>query len=108
MPALLPILLTASYVVLAADGLPVFDIEPSCRAAGTAAAGIGRDAEACRRDERDARTKLDADWSKYPAADRANCVRLTTLDGSPSYVEVLTCLEMARDVKGLSPADRAR
>ena len=30
-------------------------------------------------------------------ADQQRCVRLTTLGGSPSYVEVLTCLEMARD-----------
>ena len=31
--------------------------------------------------------------------DKASCVRETSMDGTPSYVELLTCLEMARDVK---------
>jgi hypothetical protein len=107
MPALLPILLTASHVVLAADGVPVFDVMPSCRAAGQTPIGPGRGTEACLRDENEARAKLDRDWAKFQAADRTHCVRLTMLDGTPSYVEVLTCLEMARDARE-PPADTPR
>jgi len=43
MPALLPILLTASHVVLAADGLPKFDVERTCRPASVVAILPGRD-----------------------------------------------------------------
>lgn len=99
MPAILPVILTASHLVLVADTVPNFNIEPTCRAADQAGIGPGRDAQACRRDEREARATLEQDWVKYTAAERANCVRLTTLDGSPSYVEVLTCLEMAKEVR---------
>ncbi|MFN3657465.1 MAG: hypothetical protein ACK4UO_09460 [Pseudolabrys sp.] len=108
MRALLPILLVAAHAALAADIVPTFDIEPSCRAAGDASPAPGRDAESCRRDERDARSKLEQDWSKYRTADRARCVQLTMIGGKPSYVEVLTCLEMARDVEALPPAARPR
>jgi hypothetical protein len=34
MPALLPIFLTASHIVLATDSVPKFDVERTCRAAG--------------------------------------------------------------------------
>ena len=35
MPALLPIILTVSHVVLAADTMPKFDVERTCRPAAT-------------------------------------------------------------------------
>ena len=95
MPALLPMLLTAGFVVLAADQVPDFDIEPTCRSATNASPG--RTIEICRQDERDARARLEQDWSRYAAKHRASCVRLSTLDGNPSYVEVLTCLEIAAE-----------
>ena len=55
MPALLPIILTVSHVVLAADTVPKLDVERTCRPA--AAVGLpGRTAAACQRDENEART----------------------------------------------------
>ena len=38
MPALVPIILTASQIVLAADSVPKFDVERTCRP--SAAAGV--------------------------------------------------------------------
>ncbi|MGA8825187.1 MAG: hypothetical protein WB613_20410 [Pseudolabrys sp.] len=101
MPALLPIILTASHVVLAADTVPKFDVERTCRPA--AAAGIlpGRDSSACQRDENDARSKLEQDWTQYTAAQRNQCAGFAGLDRAPSYVELLTCLEMAKQAKEL-------
>lgn len=101
MPALLPIILTASHVVLAADTVPKFDVERTCRPA--AAAGIlpGRDLSACQRDENDARSKLEQDWTQYTAAQRNQCAGLAGLDRAPSYVELLTCLEIAKQAKEL-------
>ena len=52
MPALLAIILTASQIGVAADSVPKFDVEGTCRPVATMAALPGRDAPACRRDER--------------------------------------------------------
>jgi hypothetical protein len=98
MPGLLPIILAGSYIVLAADKMPELNIEPSCRAAATASVSIGvnRDENSCKRDENDARAKLDQEWGQFTPSQRAQCVRLSTLGGSPSYVELITCLELTK------------
>ena len=74
MPALLPIILTASYVVLAADRVPELNIEPGCKAAVAAAVTPNRDASACKRDELAARDKLKQDWAKYTSGQKTRCV----------------------------------
>jgi len=104
MPALLPIILTASQITLAADTVPKFDVELTCRPAGRVASLPGRDASACQRDETGARSKLDQDWPQYSAIQRTHCRGLVALGGAPSYVELLTCLEMAKQAQEL-PAD---
>ena len=55
--------------------------------------------EKCAEDEAKAREELQPQWSQFSAVDKTVCIRETTMDGIPSYVELLTCLEMARDVK---------
>jgi hypothetical protein len=108
MPGLLPIILTSSYIVLAADKIPELNIEPTCRAAATtnvrAVANANQDTSACKRDENDARGKVEQEWSGFSADDRSHCVRLSTLGGSPSYVELLTCLELSKQARAL-PSD---
>jgi len=89
-PALLPVLLLGSQIVLAADPVPKFDTGPSCRSAD-ATCVIGRNAASCERDELKARGTLEQEWSQFTPSDQARCVRLVTLGGSPSYVELLTC-----------------
>lgn len=101
MPALLPMLLATSHFMLVADAVPKLNYEPSCKAAVAAAALPGRDEDSCKRDEEAARTTLEKIWTQFAAADRTRCLRLTSLGGAPSYVELLTCLEMSRDVKSM-------
>ena len=102
LPALLAVLLVGSQIALAADPVPEFDIGPSCRSAAVASAVIAtRDAAGCGRDEINARTTLEKEWSQFTPTDQARCGRLVTLGGGPSYVELLTCLEMAKQVKEL-------
>jgi hypothetical protein len=48
-----------------------------------------------------ARDTLASQWSGFAAADRANCVRVEETAGAPSYVELLTCLQMAQAAKKL-------
>jgi hypothetical protein len=105
-PALLAAFLLGSQIVLAADPVPKFDIGASCRSAGAAAVIGTRDTAACERDEIIARDTLEKGWSQSTPSDLARCVRLVTLGGSPSYVELLTCLEMAKQVKELPAADQ--
>ena len=109
MPALLPVLLLGSHVILAAEPVPQLDASLSCRSAGASSLmspGTGtRTSAACEKDENDARGKLNQDWSSYSSAEQTRCTRLTTLGGSPSYVELLTCLEMAKAAKQLPAAD---
>ena len=106
MPAFLSIILTASQIVLAANRVPELNIEPSCRAAADAAVAPSRDADVCKRDELTARGKLNDEWGQFTPAQKMHCVSLTGLGGSPSYVELLTCLELAKAAKELPPGDR--
>ena len=79
----------------AADTVPKFDIAKECRSEG----GSKAVQEKCAEDEATARDQVQPVWVQSSAADKANCVKATSADGSPSYVELLTCLEMARDAK---------
>ena len=101
MPALLPIILTASHIVLAADAVPKFNVERTCRPAAVASVLPGRDASACQRDENDARNKLEQDWAQIQRCTTQHCAGFAALDRAPSYVELLTCLEMAKQSKEL-------
>lgn len=106
MPALLPIILTASHIALVADSVPRFDVEHSCRRAAEVSLSLGRSTGDCKHDEDDARGKLQQDWAQYTPAQRDDCMRLSTLGSSPSYVELLTCLEMAKHAKELPEASK--
>jgi hypothetical protein len=106
MPALLPIILTGSYLMLAAERIPQLDTDQTCHAAAAAAAAVNSNEDVCKRDERDARGKLEQEWGQFTAAQQERCVSLSKLGGFPSYVELLTCLEMAAAAKKLPPADR--
>jgi len=107
MPALLPIVLTALHVVLIADGPSRFNVERTCRPAAVAGVMPGRDASACQRDENDARDKLDRQWAGYSATQRRHCAGFVELDSAPSYVELLTCLEIAKQSTELPAESKA-
>jgi hypothetical protein len=101
MPALLPMLALSAHVVLVADKVPQLSFEQSCRAAVEAAATPNRDENACLADERQAKAKLEQEWTKFTAAQRQHCTRLSTTGGPPSYVELLTCVEMSQAAEQL-------
>jgi len=88
-------LLNVQSYASAADSVPKFDIARECRSEG----GSKAVQEKCAEDEAEARDQLPPLWVQSSAADKANCVKETSMDGTPSYVELLTCLEMARDAK---------
>jgi len=100
-------LLAAPLVLAVADQVPSFDVHPTCRGAEATAGAGGRGSDVCIKSELSARDQLTKDWAGFPEADRSRCVRLSTMTQMPSYVQVLTCLEMARDARELSPRERS-
>jgi len=107
MTAMLPVIFAATQLVLTAQDVPQLNVEPSCRsAADTAIRQANRDADACLRDERQARDKLQNEWRSFSSAAQARCLRLSHSGGQPSYVELLTCLEVAKTSKQLPGEDR--
>jgi hypothetical protein len=103
MPAILPVLVAGTYLVLAADQIPKFDTNASCHAAAAASNVINRNENVCQKDEQDARAKLQQEWAQFTPVERTRCISLSKVGGFPSYVEMLTCLEMAAAAKTLPP-----
>jgi hypothetical protein len=92
----LTVILASTQIALAADSVPELNIEPTCHDAAMAMPVQDRHEDVCKRDENEARGKLQQEWAQFTAGQRAHCVTLTSLGGPPSYVELLTCLEMAK------------
>ncbi|MES1155640.1 MAG: hypothetical protein ABUL48_04340, partial [Pseudorhodoplanes sp.] len=84
-----------------ANGPPPFNTEPTCRGAATAGAAVPGAKQACLDKEKRARDELNQQWVNFPGADRSRCVQSTSAGGIPSYVELLTCLETAKQVRAL-------
>ena len=84
---------------------PILQIGPSCEAAARGAVVLGRNKEACLADETVSQDTLKQNWSKYSAADKTTCIGMETAGGPASYVELLSCLEVLRDAKGIEASD---
>jgi hypothetical protein len=55
--------------------------------------------EQCISSEQEIRQRLVRQWSTFAPADRTECVGEATAGGESSYTDLLTCLQMARDVR---------
>ena len=86
------VLLTAN--VAFGSELPRLDVELSCRAAPRLLAQDANPYEQCMRDENAARSELERRWAGFNPEHRKVCLEEASEDGTPSYVEALTCLEM--------------
>jgi hypothetical protein len=96
-------LLLPSCSALAMQGsVPRFNIESTCRAA-RAFAGADKTIayNGCLKDEADAREQLAHKWTSFRLQDRTDCVSQGA-EPLPSYVELLTCLEMSADAEALN------
>ena len=97
--------LVSALVAASATEVPSLDLGTSCRAVENHGLTGGRTVETCRRSETDARDQLSRQWAQFPAADKTRCTQIATMGGVHSYVEPLTCLEIARDVRALRNAN---
>jgi hypothetical protein len=84
----------ASDRVSRLDKVPKLNVAESCREA-QAIAGEDKNLtyKGCMQDETEARQQLAKKWSSFKLEDRRNCVEGGAAP-LPSYVEILTCLEM--------------
>ena len=57
--------------------------------------------EQCVKSEQDTREQLKKEWSSFTTSDKTSCVALARTGGEPSYTELITYMEMARDVRKL-------
>lgn len=80
------------------DALPELNVKGSCSDAQKFSTGDDRQNayKGCMQDEMAAKDQLKKRWSSFKPKDRSNCVEQSRAP-SPSYVEVLTCLEMDTD-----------
>ena len=89
----------STAVVAQAGEVPNLEFAAGCR---NAAAGNAATLDRCMRDEQGARQKLTTEWSGFPHADRTQCTALAKMGTAlQSYVELITCLEMAKQARDL-------
>jgi hypothetical protein len=87
------IMVTLSPIAVS-DSVPQFDIVRECRFEGGSNATFDR----CSQDEAAALSELKAKRAKFGSVDQKTCLTATTTGDFASYVQLLTCLEMASDV----------
>jgi len=95
------LLFGSQLLLTVADQVPQFDVTPTCRGATTDGMGT---VDSCKKQESEARDQLAKNWGKYSAADKTMCGGETT-QFAPSYVELLTCLEMYQFAHQLRDGD---
>jgi len=99
------IALGTQLVITVADGVPKFDIARGCRLDSTQAfdlnAGLNETVKRCVADEQQALTQLQTQWSQFRESDEAQCIGETNVGGTPSYVDLLTCLQLAKEARQL-------
>jgi hypothetical protein len=95
--------LTLHLIAVSGVDLPALDVRSSCRAAAMGQITGTDGMQTCMADEQTAHDQLVKTWTKFNIADRATCLS-TMMSFEPTYTELLTCLEMASDVRKL-PAD---
>ena len=103
----LPIaILVAFSPVAVSDAVPKFDIVRECRFEGGSTVEFDR----CSQDEAAALEQLKANWAQFTGVDKSTCLSVATAAGFASYVELLTCLEMAREANNTdkNPRDPKR
>jgi hypothetical protein len=102
---ILPVIAAAFFVTSAqASDVPTLNVRPTCTPIGNDKT-FPIDTDRCMKSEQDARDQLEREWASFPAADRSLCTQTASMGGMASYVALIVCLEMKRDVATM-PADR--
>jgi hypothetical protein len=96
------------------DNIPTLNVMPLCRgiiSQGDSPLQAGDRSvtlDECLKAEQVDRDTIQKEWSTFSASDKTHCTAEATMGGESSYTDLLTCLEMARDVRQMklpSPTD---
>ena len=96
------LVLTPYLLIAAADGVPKIDVNKTCRMSAQGSSTPSQDLQTCITAQNSAREELTKEWTTYSAADRQRCTSMAISGYLPSYVELVVCLQVARDVKKIS------
>lgn len=101
-----PALILGAHLLLpVSDGVPTLNVDQVCQ--GIAQQGgvsfhdtdIAEEKKNCLDSENAIREELVKQWPSFAPADKTHCTNESKMGGESSYTELLTCLEMARDVR---------
>src|SRR5271157_1939134 len=108
------IILGAHLMMPVGDSVPTLNVEQVCQ--GIAQQGgvtfhdsaVGGEKQNCLDSEKAIRDQLVKEWPSFAPPDKTTCTNESKMGGESSYTELLTCLEMARDVRTMhsEQADR--
>ncbi|MEA2980368.1 MAG: hypothetical protein QOF09_2191 [Alphaproteobacteria bacterium] len=102
MPAHLAALaLSATLIAATGSSVPDFDARPSCQAGAQSGVDFQPNVSSCVQDEQQAKSDLVKEWGQFSGSDKDSCVAEAESGGPRSYIELLTCLQVARDAAGM-------
>jgi len=102
----------ARLLMPVADSVPTLNVEQVCQ--GIAQQGgvtfhdsaVGEEKQNCLDSEKAMRDQIVKEWPSFAPPDKLACTNESTMGGEASCTELLTCLEMARDVRSMSRGDK--
>jgi hypothetical protein len=95
-----------------ANDVPTLSVEQVCQGIARQGgvtfhdAAVGEEKKNCIDSEKAIRDQLAKEWSTFAAPDKVACTSESRTGGESSYTELLTCLEMARDVRTMKSDQR--
>ena len=100
------------FAIPVSDRVPHFNVEALCKATVATDKAMGlalpQTYEDCIRDENNALQQLNTVWLTNSDAVRNQCEGEATAGGSDSYVDLLTCMQMADWAKATPAAPKLR
>jgi hypothetical protein len=104
-----PALIVGVHLLMpVADDVPTLNVQEVCRGIAEQGgvtfhdAAVGDEKKNCIDSEKAVRDQLVKEWSSFAAPDKVACTNESRTGGEASYTELLTCLEMARDVRAIN------
>jgi hypothetical protein len=105
-------LLASPTVIPASDRVPELKVEALCKATSETDKAMGlalaQSFTDCMRDEAAAQQQLGTVWSTTKPALRDSCEGEAISEGTQSYVDLLTCIQMADAASTLAPTPPLR
>jgi hypothetical protein len=104
-----PVLILGAHLIMpVADSVPDLNVDQVCQ--GIAQQGgvsfhdndLAEEKKNCLDSEQATRDQLSKEWPGFAAPDKTACTNEARMGGESSYTELLTCLEMARDVRAMN------